>query len=314
MAAHGYDHASAVGFVGKLPAAADFVRQHASHAIGGELDRWLVKSTQVALSSKGLPAVPVRFVFATPSLDAVAVGVFDASHDQVGRRFPLAIYTVVPLAQAAQYLHVLPFCYQPFLDAAAELVRAAATLTVQEFRDRALALGPPEPGTLPVAAQRCDAALAQTRSGDVLERVFGGRTLDAAFYGLHTLTTAASAPMTATPGGATVLDCPILNDMDLLAWLDLVRRCIAQRTFSPTYTWIEESQSRLLVVLGSAPEQLLQFISDPSLQSGKLWPLTTERPEAMVRSRDALLQVIGGALSATAALDLSLAELWSRLS
>src|SRR5688572_10908846 len=101
-----------VGYVGKVPAQADFVRHHVTDRIGGEFDRWLVKSTQNLLSVRAeLPKAPVRFVFSAPQCDSVAVGVLAASSDHVGREFPLAIYTVVPAQLAAQHALGLPLAY-----------------------------------------------------------------------------------------------------------------------------------------------------------------------------------------------------------
>src|SRR4051794_17465828 len=106
-----------VGFVGKLPSQADFVRQHVADRVGGELDRWLVKATQTFLSAKAeLPPAAVRFVFSGPGCDSVAIGVLVPSRDQVGRTFPLAIYAALPAAFAARHALGLPLAYLQFLD------------------------------------------------------------------------------------------------------------------------------------------------------------------------------------------------------
>jgi hypothetical protein len=71
---------------------------------------------------------------------------------------------------------------------------------------------------------------------------------------------------------------------------------------------------RLLVVLGSAPEQLLHFVADPKHKSSRLWPLTTERTEAVDRAREVLSGRLSAFASTESALDANIETLWNSLS
>lgn len=300
-----------VGFVGKLPAQADFVRQHVSDRVGGEFDRWLVKATQTLLSAKAeLPSAAVRFVFSAPQCDSVAVGMLSASSDHVGRTFPLAIYTTLPAPLAARHAFGLPLAYLQFLDEAEAVAAQAATLTAAELKARVAAMVPPGQEIVLAAAQQVRDVLGQLSASEMLERVFPSSQSGAQLYGLHTFVVAGeagrAAPATAPP---TVLDCPIVTDVDLAAWIDLGRRGTAGGTVCPSLAWVQVSP-RLLVVLGYAPEQLLHLVADPKLKSSRLWPLTTERTEAIDRARE----VLGGRLgSADTALRTNVDALWNML-
>jgi type VI secretion system protein ImpM len=300
-----------VGFVGKLPAQADFVRQHVTERIGGEFDKWLVKSTQAMLSAKAeLPKASVRFVFSAPQCDSVAIGLLQASSDHVGREFPLALYTTLPAPLAARHALGLPLAYLQFLDEAEALASSAATLSAGELRAKAAALVPPNEQIVMLASQQCRDVLGQTASGQMLERVFPESQPGAFVYGLHTFVVASEGARSA-PAGAppTVLDCPITTDVDLAAWIDLGRRGTTSTMVCPTFAWVQV-YPRLLLVLGHAPEQLLHFVADPKYKSSRLWPLTTERPEAIDRAREVLIGRVG---SADGALGMSIDGLWNLL-
>lgn len=304
-----------VGFVGKLPSQADFVRQHVPDRVGGELDRWLVKATQTLLSAKAeLPAAAVRFVFSAPNCESVAIGVLVPSRDHVGRTFPLAIYTTLPAPLAARHALGLPLAFLQFLDDAEAIALEAANASAAELKARAAGLVPANQEIVLAASQQCRDVLVQTQACEMLTRVFPSGQAGAPFYALHTFMVASDGARSAPPSAApTVLDCPIVTDVDLAAWIELGRRGTPSATVCLTFAWVQVSP-RLLLVLGSAPEQLLHFVADPKHKSSRLWPLTTERPEAVARARE----VLGGRFStfepAESALDANIETLWNLLS
>jgi type VI secretion system protein ImpM len=303
-----------VGVVGKLPSQADFVRQHVSDRVGGEFDRWLVKSTQTMLSAKAeLPPAAVRFVFSAPGCDSVAIGVLAPSRDHVGRAFPLAIYTTLPAPFAARHALGLPLAYLQFMDDAEAVALESAESSAADLKARVTSLAPPNQEIVLVASQQCRDVLGQTSALEMLERVFPmtqGPQPAAPYYALHTFSVASEGARSAPPSAApTVLDCPIVTDVDLAAWIDLGRRSTPAQTVCPTFAWVQVSP-RLLLVLGYAPEQLLHFVADPKHKSSRLWPLTTERPEAIERAREFL----SGRLGPGNGLSSNIESLWNVLS
>jgi type VI secretion system protein ImpM len=296
-----------VGFLGKIPAQPDFVRQNISDRVGAEVDPWLVKSSQnLSLAKAELPAAPVRFVFSAAQCDSIAIGVLVKSQDQVGRSFPLAIYTALALGVGARSFPAIPLAYSAFLEQAEAILADAATLTLEALRTRVSALVRPSDGTLATAVQRCADVLNAAPASELFVRAFAAAPPDSHHYGLFTFRTATDAarsgPSTAAP---TVLACPIAIDVDLLAWLELARRCLGWNDACPAFAWVESAHARLLLSLGYASDQLLHFVADARHTSSRLWPLTTERIEAITRARDAL----GADLGEGASVDL----VWTRI-
>lgn len=279
-----------VGFLGKIPGQPDFVRQPIADPIGREFDQWLMKSAQnLQLAKVDLPDGCVRFVFSAPAVEALAVGVMAKSRDQVGRAFPLAIYAAFPLAPAVAAFHALPLAHSAFLAQAEAVVTSAASLPLENLRGAVDRLEEVPTATLAIAAERCAEVLRSSPSAEFFARLFPPEPPGGHLYGLHTLCTAAAAvrgaPASAPP---TVLGCPIATDVDLLAWLELARRCLDWPRNVPSFAWVEEPEPRLMLALGHASDQLLHFVADPKHGSARLWPLTTDRAEAVQRARAAL--------------------------
>ena len=158
--------------------------------------------------------------------------------------------------------------------------------------------------------QRCADVLNASPAPELFARAFGAALPDSHHYGLYTFRTATDAarsgPSVAAP---TVLACPIAIDVDLLAWLELARRCLGWNDACPAFAWVESAHARLLLSLGYASDQLLHFVADARHSSSRLWPLTTERVEAIARARDALGADLGSAGGAAASVDL----VWTRI-
>jgi hypothetical protein len=253
-------------------------------------------------------------VFSGLGCESVAIGVLVPSRDQVGRTFPLVIYTTLPAPLAARHALGLPLAYLQFLDDAEAIALEALNVSAAELKARVATLVPPGQEIVLAGSQQCRDVLAQTRAREMLERVFPTTTSsqpNAPFYALHTFAVATEGARSAPPSAPpTVLDCPIVTDVDLAAWIDLGRRGTPSGTVCPTFAWVQVAP-RLLLVLGSAPEQLLHFVADPKHKSSRLWPLTTERPEAVERAREVLGTRLG---STDSALDASLESLWNMVS
>ena len=141
MSASVHTQGRSIGFLGKIPTQPDFVRQNIGERIGAEFDPWLVKSAQNLLLSKSeWPEGAVRFVFSAPQSDAVVVGALGKSQDQVGRTFPLAIYTSLAIGHAVRAFHAVPSLHGAFLEQAAAILADAAALTLEALRERVAGL------------------------------------------------------------------------------------------------------------------------------------------------------------------------------
>ncbi len=304
------------GFLGKIPSQPDFVRQSLADAVVNDFDAWLVKSAQnVALVKAELPEACVRFLFSAPGRDGVVIGALRRSRDQVGRSFPLAIYTVVASPLLATRFQAVPLAYAEHLERCEAILERADTLTLDALREAVaeLAMQPLDADfALQQASTRTSAVLASSRGADLAARSFGVETAAKFSYGMFTFRTATDALRRDVPASnalPTVLDCPIAIDVDLLAWLDLARRSLPRDAGVPSFVWLEEPQQRLLLTLGFASDQLLHFLADPKHRSARLWPLATQSIEAIARAQAEL----GPSLASAEAQARSIDELWTNL-
>jgi hypothetical protein len=153
----------------------------------------------------------------------------------------LAIYTSLPLQDAVIDFNAIPLSHAEFLGQAEEILAESASLSAEELRSRVIGLPTPSAPMLTAAAGHCRQVLHRADAGELVARLFAEHSVDAHLYGLLTFRTATDAERAGPPPTApTVLACPIAIDVDLLAWLELARRCLGWRQACPSFAWIEE--------------------------------------------------------------------------
>jgi type VI secretion system protein ImpM len=296
------------GFIGKIPACGDFVRQHIGSKISSELDRWLSASSQNLYHGKHeLGADCIRFVFSAAGCEDVAVGSLIKSLDRVGRSYPLAIFTSLPSGDAMLQVAALPAAYEAFFAEAESTLRDAAELPLDDLRDRVASLCAPTPAQQLAASESTNRKLEASNAAACIRSALAGQPEE--HYALLTLCTATSAVQIGPPSGpATVLDCPLEPELGPSLWLTLTAARLRWTQGALSLLW-STAQPRLLLALGYASDQLLAFSANKLHQSTRLWPLTTERPDAIERAR-ALLEpkLINSAQTSVAQLAAQLAH------
>jgi type VI secretion system protein ImpM len=279
-----------VGFIGKIPACGDFVRQHIGNKISSELERWLSASAQSLYHGKHeLGTAPMRFVFSAAGCDDVAVGSLLRSQDSVGRSYPLAIFTSRSAGEAMAQLAALPATYDAFFASAEQVLFDAGELELEAVRDRVGNLrGPGTIQQLAAAAQTSE-RLTILDAHAAIRSALSDQLPEAAYYALLTLCTA-TAPVQLAPasGPPTVLDCPLDPALGPSLWLALTAARLRWAQGALSCLWTHSEPARLLLALGFASDQLLAFSATKLHTSTRLWPLTTERPEAIERAREQL--------------------------
>jgi type VI secretion system protein ImpM len=280
----------AVGFLGKLPARPDFVRHHLDERISAQLEQWLEAGSQSLLQAKAeLPDGFLRFVFSAPGCDSIAIGVLANSRDTVGRSYPLAIFTTLPSAPLPIEYSALPSAYEAFFADATAVLARAGSLELEAMRERVRAILPPTAAALEAAVEHSRALLRHADAPELLARAFDGGLENTEFYALFTLCAATTVVRAGPPSAPpTVLDCPIGTSTDLTAWLELARRRLTWHRDCPSFIWTSGPSPRLLLALGFAPPQLLCFVVDPGHNGARLWPLTTQKTDAIARAYNLL--------------------------
>ncbi len=298
------------GLFGKIPAHADFVRVRAASPAAREMVRWLEEGSEAAKrAGAAAGAGAVRFLFSPPGLTQVLVGVLKDSADQVGRRFPLAVFAVAEGRQLDAAFPLVPQGARAFLDAASVLLDGSDKLAPQDLAARLEALPVLGEDALARVEPELAALAAGSSVSELLQRLFGEHSGQRC-YALHCFRTACQPPRGRDPTGpGVVLDCPAQEDLDRFAWLELARRALAGGR-APTFFWSEGGPGRLLIALGAPPAAAFPALWNPAHRDGKLWPMTTQRPEAIAAAKKSLGPAVMQVLEGPGA---SVAELLSTL-
>lgn len=277
------DPMSELGLFGKIPAKGDFVRHNVVDDAARSFEQWVQESNDALRGANAeLPEHPVRVVFTPPGSSKTVVAAVVPSQDQVGRKYPLVLFTLLPSSDGASHFSTLPVAYAPFLDAAVALGRQAASMELDPLKAALDALPTPNGAELTRAQDIGNKTLAHPLADEVHARLFGTGVDGMHLYAYQTFLTACQDAVKNDPGKAsTVLDCPIHVDVDLFVWLELGRRVYGFPPAHPSYFWMEDPAPRLLLSLGPAPLNVLQFLAKPDLENQRLWPLTTVREKAV---------------------------------
>lgn len=275
----------ALGVYGKVPTQGDFLRVNASDPSAQALDRWVQEGLD-ALQRAGLslPRRPVFFIHHGSPHGAFAptVGVLAPSHDSAGRVYPLIVFARADVQWMAGRFSAAPTAYGVFLRDAAQVVSMATRADGPTLAAHARALRLPSPSDLAAVDGVCRHALDAVAAGTVHARLFGDPSQGLRYYAVRTALDAADAARNRTARGVVTLDLPLGGDVDLFVWLELLRRRLAGASFLPSVVWIEESPTpRALASMGAAPPPMLRWLAQPDPSAMALWPVTTQRPEAI---------------------------------
>ena len=281
-------------FFGKIPAKADFVRVDGAHGMAWAFLQWLEQSIdKLKATMQEVPESPMRLIFPLPDSTDVVVAVLAPSHDQVGRRYPLVIYNVLKNAASLGPFSALPIVAHPFMDGAEEIISASSQLSLEQLASRVDWLPNPGAAEWANATQICERTLQTASVADFQERVFGEASSPQRLYAYQTLLSACGAVKGHAPQRlGTILDCPVTVDVDLFAWLELTRRALQWRDTTPAAFWIEEPSPRLLISLGQPSPSIFSLLRNPTQSSNLLWPLTSQRGEAIERARESISGIL----------------------
>lgn len=123
-----------IGYFGKVPARADFVKLAHDAAVMGMLDSWLAQvMTLLATDARWRlhydTMAPVSFVLVGPARRHAVAGHLLASHDHSGRRFPFMATRTLALRDPAGFVAYAPIAFAPlwtFLEQVCPQVLAAS--------------------------------------------------------------------------------------------------------------------------------------------------------------------------------------------
>lgn len=282
---------SPIAAFGKVPAAGDFVSLGGGSAVGQALQGWLQKENDhLAAKGRSLPPTPVRFVF-RDAAGGTVVGALAPSRDQVGRKFPLAVFAHVDPHAAMPKFSALPSAYDPFLDGAATTVLEAHEMSLQTLAGRIGGLHLPGAAELRDAQLWTHDALGATPGAVMLEQLFGPVQSGVHYHGINMIRTACRQVHGRDPGNANIiLECHAVDDVQIAFWLCMAEGLLGWNAAPPSFFWtdVANEDSRLLISLGMPPLGLLHYLSDPGVAAERLWPTRTNSAAAIEAGRNAL--------------------------
>jgi type VI secretion system protein ImpM len=281
---------AASGLFGKIPARPDFVRVRAADPAALALATWLEAGSEALARRSGMKGdePPVRFVFSIPGARNVLLGALKGSVDKVGRRFPLAAFVLLDAKSCAAVHPVLPAAGSAFFERVVALLEQSHRLLPEDIPPRLDALPALDLAALTRESGALAARLGSTPLPSLVERLFGGTHTGQVFYALHCLKSACQGLRGREPTQAgVVLMSPATLDEDRFLWLELCRRATGWPR-PTTFFFGDGDRAQLLIALGAPPAAALGALWNPSHRDGKLWPLATEKLEAVAAARKAL--------------------------
>jgi type VI secretion system protein ImpM len=276
------------GLYGKIPSQRDFVRINAGDFQHAGLDQWFQQGMECLHAEHlVLPEEATRFLLVSQGGE-IFIGSFMPGEDAVGRHFPLVISVRLEARKLVSALPILPWIFDPFLDAATAVAQEARGLTAQDLTAQVDWLKQTLEQSSTVAP--LDALLAASGFHELRGAI--GNWNEGGAYALHTVLTAceqSSSKPAETFKQTVTVECPTPTEGMRAFWLELVRRKLQAKLQAvaptPSLMW---TQARLLVALGPPPPQLLAYLANPEHKAQRFWPLHTNNVSANEKAVQAL--------------------------
>jgi type VI secretion system protein ImpM len=248
-----------IGFWGKLPQFADFVRHRTMRPVVRALDDWFREGEAALGDREAADAGTVRFLFHDGESRECLVGVFEPSSDRIGRSFPFAIFGVT---DCDRWHSLAPVVFAGFLDQAAHLLHDADDIaTTAEMVERVEALPTPGFDEIGEGEARYAEFVRETVTTDFLDGALPdtpGERKVALAARLHAL----CEPLRGQVGARSTISIrfPLADDApELFAafWIELAWRLLALAPAAPVALWAPKAASPfLLLPLGKTTGRL----------------------------------------------------------
>jgi type VI secretion system ImpM family protein len=271
----------AVAGFGKVPALDDFVRSPPRSDEMTAFEEWVTGAMQLGESRRGpawkddlAAAGTLAFLWggsAAAKGRGLLAGVVKASHDSVGRAFPIVIGAPLPVSTFAVAPHLAPIALADFFREAAKAAANASHARSQaEFQLAVTAPRAPTLEDIAPAATTYATWTQSTRARAHFGATFGSEGPAQPEYAVHTIVDA-THPFRGreAPPVSLGMRAPLRNPAETTAatWVDLVRSAAGWTGTVPTFFWPLGGDS-ILVQLGvEAPPSVLVDLWAPLAQS-----------------------------------------------
>jgi type VI secretion system protein ImpM len=277
--------------MGKIPAYPEFLQTRTTREPEHSFDAWLEAGMGFASYQYGsawqqgfTPDKVIGFVWRAPGATPPAnllCGLVFPSRDSVGREYPLAIASEIPLAAVMHAPHVLPLALGDFLERAHAATQDFATITPHDLAGRLAMLPPPTEHDIGRALAEYDAWCEATPVESAWSAVFDVEPIDSSVAIIHALvsvTTPVRGVESPVAGSALRLPLGRGGPASATLWLDIVRRLCRWQATVPSTFWAV-AEGNLVVALGDATPELFAALWQPS---GYVQDLTVTAPPSSI--------------------------------
>jgi type VI secretion system protein ImpM len=271
----------AASLYGKLPTVLDYVRINHGSPAAIALDEWLSRALQdLTVAGQTFSSTRFRFLFAPQGGEQALIGVLGPSKDRAGRKFPLSVFATLPVRAIARSFASAPRAAATFFEAADALLDAAVTLSRDDAAEQLGRLVTPSPQAFLEESEGLRSKLAERSFAAFGESLFAGQPSAAEAALSRAVSTLVQVRMGSTDR-VNVLDCPVNEEQDVLAWLSLAQSVLSWSNEVPSLFWTTRSEpGRLLIALGAAPQALPLWLADKKKKSERLITLAGSLPNA----------------------------------
>ena len=258
------------GCYGKLPIFGDFIRDKNNLSEITSMDLWFQEGILAARQanrnwdSEFTSAPSSRFLYASPDSRNLIAGVWIASVDRAGRRYPFLIYTIAPMAELGSHPQLYPLFFSDFFHRAQEIAEKGwqgGDLKAIGAKVDALSYHK----DFDTARSEYDKYLTQNKAGDLWQKLYG--TTDAPSTMLLPMNLQSSLlPLrTGSSSGMKIaLRFPRKKGVEPSLWIDLTMR-MSGRTSQPTLvSWTDES---LTILYPNLAPKFYGCLLQPKLQN-----------------------------------------------
>lgn len=266
-----------IGYLGKLPSSGDFLRGGIFGEPAAEFERWVEEGLQQATSrvvdwpaafdGGAIYAFVYRSQEASP-ISSLLCGLICPSHDAVGRRYPLALFTQVPELLFGGAPHLLPLLLGDFFQLGGELLLASGGLKAQEFFEAVRLLPAPRLTSLGKYGAEYHHWAQTTLWGEPFQVTYAQAIGPNTVFALDSIAQcAATVRQQERSASQLSLRLPLGGggSAAVAFWVDLVRRLAGWKKSVPSLFWSpREQQGQLMLQLGLTPPWSLGELWAPS--------------------------------------------------
>ena len=269
-------YTSTLGYYGKLPLSAEFIRCQASGQEIDELDQWLREGMYHAKSVLGMSwstefaqADIWSFLYLPPGRDRFLAGLFKASQDKAGREFPFLVYLLLNRHEFHGTPWRAPMQFKEFfVQGCRFLSQISAESDVNRLQFRLQALSPVEPQDIGSGEGEYHSLLLNRRTRDHWMDLFGvdhSQSIGRLLLGLvHEAESKAALLDKHCAAHFPLLPSNKEETYDLPFWIDVLAKASGRRLDGGILFWNRQpSRGKPLLIVcceGPNPELMIDLI------------------------------------------------------